>query len=313
MGYTANWSPVTSTSHAVREHTRGHRAYSAYTVDVLEGRASRQVHERMDPKGVTRESRDSLIHPESLAIATFFDVTGSMGTIPRELQRRLVSQMTLLTTRGYVDHPQQFFGAIGDATCDTGPLQTGQFEVGLEMDDDLERVWVESGGGGQTTESYELAYYFTARHMQTDCWEKRQKKGYLFTMGDESPYLTISAAQVRRLIGDTLQADISTADIVAEVSQRWNPFHLLVETSTSQSKPSIKQTWEGLLPAGHVIELKDPKNVAEIIALIVGICEGKVTNVSTELGQLGADGAAVAAVMTALNPFVAARGIRLND
>ena len=56
------------------------------------------------------------------------------------------------------------FGAIGDATCDRAPLQVGQFESDNRMDDDLGRILLEGGGGGQKTESYELAMYFMARH-----------------------------------------------------------------------------------------------------------------------------------------------------
>ncbi|MGK5558283.1 hypothetical protein ACSNOI_42460, partial [Actinomadura kijaniata] len=38
------------------------------------------VHPDLDPRGVrVRESRDSDDHPESLAVAVLFDVTGSMG------------------------------------------------------------------------------------------------------------------------------------------------------------------------------------------------------------------------------------------
>lgn len=310
MGYSHNWNSGTSSAYATREVLRSHRTVSAHSTAILEGKEVAAVHKQMDPKGVLRESRDSDIHPESLAIATFFDVTGSMGEIPRELQRRLVNQMTLLTTRNYVDHPQQFFGAIGDATCDQGALQVGQFEVGLEMDDDLERVWVESGGGGQQTESYELAYYFAARHMATDCYTKRNKKGYLFTMGDEMPYSAVSRTQVLRLCGDRLQADIPIADIISECAEKWNVFHLLVQTPTSTGHPAIGQMWRQLLPAGHVIELADPKNVAEVIALIVGISEGRELHPQAAITQLGIDGTAVVA---ALRPFAAARGIRLTD
>jgi hypothetical protein len=284
-----------------------------HTTDIREGRVEPRVHKAMDPKGVRREARDSTAHPESLPIGVMFDQTGSMGAIPRELQRRLVSLMTLLTAHNYATDPQVLFGAIGDATCDSGPLQVGQFEAGLEIDQDLERVWVEHGGGGQTTESYELAPYFFARHVVTDAWEKRQKKGYLFTMGDESPYPNVSRGQVQRLMGDTIQADIPTTDIITECQQKWNYFHLLVETQTLLGKPSIATCWRALLPAGHVIELKDPKNVATIIGLVVGLCEGRVANPRADLAQLGADAASIEAVLASLAPLAGTRGIRLND
>jgi hypothetical protein len=99
---------------------------------------AREVHPALDPLGVrARESRDSAEHPESLAIAVLFDVTGSMGGVPRALQARLPQLLGLLLRKGYARHPQIMFGAIGDATCDRAPLQVGQFESDNRMDGDL--------------------------------------------------------------------------------------------------------------------------------------------------------------------------------
>lgn len=105
----------------------------------------------MAPLGVTRESRDSAEHPNSLAIGVMFDVTGSMGSVPRTLQTKLGRLMRLLVEKGYVAHPQVLFGAIGDADSDRVPLQVGQFESGApgDQDDDLGKIYLEGGGGGQ--------------------------------------------------------------------------------------------------------------------------------------------------------------------
>src|SRR5262245_28154326 len=93
------------------------------------------AHPTLDPKGVKlRESRDSDEHPESVAITVLFDVTGSMHTIPQTLQQKLPGLFGLLIRKGYVEHPQILFGAIGDATCDRVPLQMGQWESDNRMD-----------------------------------------------------------------------------------------------------------------------------------------------------------------------------------
>ena len=78
-----------------------------------------------------------------------FDVTGSMGRVPRILQANLCQLMGLLLDKGYLAHPQILIGGIGDATCDHAPLQVGQFESGIEIDEDLAKLWLEGGGGGQ--------------------------------------------------------------------------------------------------------------------------------------------------------------------
>ena len=78
--------------------------------------------------------------------------------MPRVLQTKLPQLLGLLLRKGYASDPQIMFGAIGDATCDRVPLQVGQFESDNRMDDDLGRIVLEGGGGGQMTESYELAH-----------------------------------------------------------------------------------------------------------------------------------------------------------
>src|SRR5262245_44452644 len=156
---------------------------------VRAGAAARAVHPKMSPRGVkARESRDSEAHPQSHAVAVLLDVTGSMRQVPRVLQAHLPKLMGLLIRKGYLDHPQVLVGAVGDATCDAAPLQVGQFESGIEIEEDLGRLYLEGGGGGQLTESYELALYFIARHTAIDCYERRGRRGYLFVIGDEMPY-----------------------------------------------------------------------------------------------------------------------------
>ena len=126
--------------------------------------------------------------------------------MPRALQAKLPQLLGLLLRKGYVADPQIIFGAIGDATCDRAPLQVGQFESDNRMDDDLSRILLEGGGGGQKTESYELALYFMARHTVADCYERRGRRGYLFIIGDEMAYPRVKAAEVAEVIGDGLQA-----------------------------------------------------------------------------------------------------------
>src|SRR4051794_18502556 len=135
------------------------------------GAAPAVVHQKMNPFGVqVRESRDSEAHPESHAVAVLFDVTGSMQSVPRILQENLPRLMALLIRKGYLEHPQILIGAIGDATCDRSPLQVGQFESGIEIEEDLGKLFLEGGGGGHIPESYELAMYFLARHTALDCF-----------------------------------------------------------------------------------------------------------------------------------------------
>ena len=125
-----------------------------------------------------------------------------MTKVLRQIHADLPHLHELLLGHKYIPHPQILFAAVGDATCDRVPLQVGQFESDNRMDQNLENMILEGGGGGQKTESYELTLYIAARHTAIDCWEKRGRKGYLFIIGDEMAYPLVHRAHVNRLVGN---------------------------------------------------------------------------------------------------------------
>ncbi len=250
------------------ERLRGGRSAFAYSDS-----GARSVHPGLDPFDVgRRESRDSDEHPNSLAIAVLFDVTGSMGSVPRALQKKLPKLLGLLTDGGYATDPQLMFGAIGDATCDRAPLQVGQFESDNRMDGDLERILLEGGGGGQKTESYELAMFFMARHTATDCFEKRGRRGYLFIIGDEMPYPAVKPREVSAWIGDELPQPVAIRNLVAQLTRRWDTYFILPEGAAHAGDGQVLGIWRSLL-GQNVIELADLDAVCETIALTVGLGE----------------------------------------
>ena len=204
-----------------------------------------------------------------------FDVTGSMGSIPVTLQKKLPELLGLLLRKGYVPDPQILFGGIGDATCDRVPLQVGQFESDNRMDHNLENIFLEGGGGGQRTESYELAMYFIARHTDIDCWAKHGRKGYLFIIGDEMAYGAVNHREVGAVIGDGLQQDIPTAAIVKELRERYHVFYILPQGASYGGDATILGFWRKLL-GQNVLELEDPEAVCETIALAIGMTEGTI-------------------------------------
>lgn len=304
MGH-SNWSDAAFHD---RQTHRSRSGQTAFTYDQhVHSTGVAAVHPDMNPHGSTRESRDSAQHPASLAIAVIFDVTGSMGTVPRVLQTKLGALMRVLIQRGYVQHPQILFGAVGDAYSDTVPLQIGQFESGLEMDDDLGKIYLEGGGGGQVHETYELALYVMARHTAIDCADKRGHKGYLFTIGDEMPYAVVRCQQVQQQIGDRIARDIPVAQIIAEVQQRYEYFHIIPTNTSHGGSVEVQACWRDLI-GERVLLLNDEAAVCETIALAIGLCEGTIDDLASgmsDLVQAGADRRAATTATTALTPYAA--------
>lgn len=297
-----------------REDDRKRTGKAAFAYDCdLKGDPSKKrvVHAKMSPFAVTRESRDSAAHPQSVAIGVVFDVTGSMGGIPVQLQKKLPQLMGLLLRKGYVQDPQILFGAVGDNFSDKVPLQIGQFESGIEMDDDLGRLFLEGGGGGTYEESYNQALYFFARHTSIDCFEKRGKKGYLFLIGDENPYAKTTKAEIAKVMGDHVQDDLSIEQIIGEARERYHVFFVIPRGASHGADPALRRRWSTLLGPQNVIMLDDPDAVCEAIGVAIGLCEGTadVDRVEDDLVSTGAASGLAKAVATALEPLAKATAL----
>lgn len=274
----------------------------AYSSDIATGKTAARVHPSLNPEGVGfRESRDSDIHPRSRAVSILLDVTGSMQVVPKIIQKNLPQLMGLLIRKSGLDSPQVLIGAIGDATCDRAPIQIGQFEAGIEIEDDLTNLYLEGGGGGSITESYELAMYFMAHHVQMDCLEKRSEKGFLFIIGDEIPYPRIKPNEVKKFIGDDLQGNISIESVVEELQKKFEVYFIIPKMTNNYDKSEITDRWKGLL-GQNVLKLEDPAGVSELIATTVALHEGKMEKdeIENDLTDAGSSKAIAKAVADAL-------------
>lgn len=262
----------------------------------------------LDPKGVQfRECRDSDEHPETTPIVVLFDVTGSMGSVPRTMQKRLAELLGLIQRNGYVTDPQIMFGAIGDADSDRVPLQVGQFESDNAMDEQLRLIFLEGNGGGQKSESYELATHFISRHTVADAWEKRGKKGYLFIIGDEMNKPRLKARHIAEVLGDGAAQDVAVDAIYREVQERWETFFILPRQTSYFDDPQVNEHWRNLL-GERLLKLEDPDAVCDLIALTVGLLEDSIDldEGLDHLAQIGSGHGA--AVSKALATVGAGRG-----
>lgn len=239
------------------------------------------IHEDLDPKNITvRESRDSDENPESTAVIVASDVTGSMGMIAETLIREgLGTLFEEIIDRAPVSDPHVMAMAIGDAeVMDAAPLQVSQFETDLTIADQLEKVYVEGGGGGNDYESYDLPMYFAANFTSIDCYEKRGKKGYLFTIGDEPAPPATRKDAVEYVFGDSkgLQDNIPMKDVIESAQRMYNVYHIIVaEGYYAQTYPdSVKKSWRDVL-GQNVVVLDDYTKLAEVIVSIIEVNEGR--------------------------------------
>jgi len=264
----------TSNSMASRSAVSSTTGNTYFTAPQRELFKQNVIHQSLDPKGVEfRECRDNDDHPEAIPVQLYLDVTGSMGHIPMEFIRDgLPTMMGTLLQRGIPD-AALMFGAIGDHECDSAPLQVAQFEADDELlDAHLKNTYLESGGGGNRGESYALAWAFAGMNIRTDAWEKRQEKGFVFTIGDE-PYLeTYPKNAFKRIQGSAskMQSDMTAGTLLAAARETNHVFHIHIDHGRR-----LDPGWKQLL-GDNLLEVKDYKTIPALIAeTIFGLCGEK--------------------------------------
>lgn len=221
-----------------------------------------------------RESRDSDVHPESLAVMVFLDVTGSMGHIPEAIVKdKLGALMNTIIDNG-VEHPQIIFGAIGDHHYDRSPLQIGQFESGTEeLDKWLTQIYIEGHGGGNNMESYLQAWLVAGRHTSIDCFEKRNEKGFLFTIGDEKNWDSLSADKLKEILGYPQGEDLTDVQLLEEAQRLYNVYHIHINETGYRDDPEVIGYWKKML-GERLIILDDYNAVCETMSTLIAIQHG---------------------------------------
>jgi hypothetical protein len=239
--------------------------------------SSRDLHPSLDPRrAACRESRDSALNPAATALIVALDVTGSMGMVADTLARRgLGTMVEEVLRRKPVPDPHILCMGVGDATCDHAPLQVTQFEADIRIAEQLARIWLEKGGGGNTSESYDLPWYFAAMHTVIDCFEQRGRKGYLFTVGDEEAPAGLTSAQIARVLGDQVLADLGSRELLTMASRMYHVFHVIVEEGSYARAhlPQVVESWTALL-GQRVLRLADHRRLAEVIVSAIQVTEG---------------------------------------
>ena len=227
----------------------------------------RSINDRLNPYQVMRECVDSSEHPNTIPVLFAIDATGSMGQTANACASKLNEIMELLYRQ--ITDVEFMVSALGDLSYDSAPFQAGQFESDIRISDQLDLIYFEGGGGGNRFESYTLPWYFGLHNTSLDCL-KRNKKGIIITMGDESlnPYLPHQ--ELNACLGCHEQADIDTKELYNAVREKFDIYHLSIDERTSsysRNKNDINQTWPQLLGENYHVTTLD--NLSQTIFDII--------------------------------------------
>lgn len=256
-------------------------AANGATKSVREMFVQSRIHESLDPaKMQLRESCDSSDNPSSNAIIIGLDVTGSMGEIARNMAATgLGKLMGGILETSPVENPHLMFMGIGDVQCDQAPLQVSQFEADIRIAKQLDNLYVESGGGGNNTESYDLPWYFAATRTNIDCFDKRGKKGYIFTIGDEMTPHGLRQSDITHVFGSCphdAPSFYTPEQLLSMAEEKYHVFHVVVEEGDYARRrlQAVHSDWTRLM-GDHAIFLKNQHHLSEVITAVIRVNEGQ--------------------------------------
>lgn len=217
---------------------------------------------KFDPKYIgTRECFDSVDHPNTTPIVVGLDVTASMGYLAVEVATGALNELiTKLYSTGAVEDPSLMCAAYGDFK-DVSPLQVTQFESDIRIAQQLLEIYFESHGNGDVVPT--CLWHFLAQHTNIDAIKKRNKKGFVFTIGDDAAIRADSIDEtINRVIGDVTSYG-SREMVLREVQEKFNVFHIMIGRGSTKN--------DELLP-GHTISISR-ENISKIPEIIISIIQ----------------------------------------
>lgn len=209
-------------------------------------------------------------------IVIILDVTGSNIEFARIVYDKSPMLFGQIEQQGYLKDFDMCFVAIGDATCDDAPLQVCDFQSGIALDEQLKKLFLEGCGGGQRTETYELAAHFFNRC----CEMPNAKTPMLFIIGDEAPYPCLEPQMAEDIMGKSTGETLETKTIFAEMFKKFkgNAFFLqnpyCGNKGDTRSTSEIRQEWINYMGSANsekVIPIHEEKSVVDVILGIVAM------------------------------------------
>ncbi len=195
--------------------------------------------------------------PTPLVVA--IDVTGSMGEWPRIIFSKL--PVLYHEAKLWLPEIDISFAAVGDAYCDRRPVQICDFGKDRDLEQHINAIFPEGGGGGQTQESYELFAYYYLKH----CDLPNAQKALFVYCGDEGFYEKIRRQQVQALFGDALTEDPDSYQVFAQLCEKFEVYNLRVKYSDDAKDQQIREQWQRAIGRQRVLRLEDPRRIVDCI------------------------------------------------
>ncbi len=202
-----------------------------------------------------------------------FDVTGSMGNLPRIIYDKMPLIAGQIVECGYLQDPAMSLAAVGDILSDRAPIQVAEFSEVRKLDDWLQRIWLEGNGGGQAQESYEYTAYYYARM----CDLTGAVTPFFLITGDEGFRETLYGSDLARHFGGTHE-NIEASAVFAELKKKFlgNVFLVRRRYNGTQDR-AIASQWEKALGPEYVVPLGSDQAIADVTLGVFALRTGART------------------------------------
>lgn len=235
------------------------------------------LHPNLDPKNWS----DSKISTHSRSPIVFgLDVTGSMGEWVKIIYEKLPMFYGQIMLQKYLEDPAISFCAIGDHEASFAPLQISPFSQGLEIDDQIKKLFLEGGGGGNSKESYELAAWFYLNK----CELENSQFPFFFVTGDEVFFDKISKTALKKVIGIELDStivninndntELSSIEAFKLLCKKFNVFHIRKSYGDVGKDKEMSKKWAEALGPERILDVQTPKACIDVVLGAIAITSG---------------------------------------
>ncbi len=227
------------------------------------------LHPNLDPKNWS----DSNISTFSRSPIIFgLDVTGSMGEWVKIIYDKLPMFYGQIMLQKYLEDPAISFCAIGDHEASYAPLQVTPFSQGLEIDDQIKKLFLEGGGGGNSKESYELAAWFYLNK----CDLENSQFPFLFITGDEVFFDKVSSEAAKKVFDIVLpqEAEISSVQAFKLLCKKFNVFHIRKSYGDLAKEKEMSKKWAEAIGPERILDVQTPKACIDVVLGAIAITSG---------------------------------------
>jgi hypothetical protein len=239
---------------------------SSYSVDHRAGKT---------PAPMGKELTTESTHP----VVIMVDVTGSMSTWPGIIFEKL-PLLGMEVERYFPDYAISFT-AVGDAYCDSYPLQVTDFDRGPALDEHLKNLYPE-GGGGDEPESYDLAAYYYVHH----CTMDRALKPICILVCDAPSHLSLKATAIKKYVGDIVQSSLDSNAIFARLKEKFS-FYVVLRGFCSGA--STTDYWKKTAGDQRVLPFEEPRDIVEVLIGIIASEAGEFDDFKTRVSTRHVD------------------------